>query len=182
MAHDSDMNRRFVEETGKAREIARLVEPAIEELGLSLVRVKSSGRDGGTLQVMVERAGGEISIEDCAALSRRMSPLLDAYDPFPQGYRLEVSSPGIDRPLVRARDFEDWRGHEAKIELKELVDGRKRFRGLLEGFEDGEVRLLVSLEEGEEPVVVGFPAAMVADAKLVLSDELLKAERQTADA
>ena len=149
----------------------------IEELGFSLVRVKVSGRDGGTLQVMVERAGGEVGIEDCAALSRRMSPLLDAHDPFSGGYRLEVSSPGIDRPLVRARDFEDWRGHEAKIELKELVDGRKRFRGTIDGFEEGEVRLSVALEEGGEPVVVGFPAAMIADAKLVLSDELLRAPR-----
>lgn len=174
---DKDMTKRFVEETGKAGEIARLIEPAIEELGFLLVRVKVSGRDGCTLQVMAERANGDVGIEDCAKISRWLSPLLDAHDPFPQGYRLEVSSPGIDRPLVRPRDFEDWTGYEAKIELKELIDGRKRFRGTIDGFQDDEVRLHLTIEDGEEPIVVGFPMGLIADAKLVLSDDLLKAAR-----
>lgn len=170
-----DMDKRFSEEPGKAGELARLVEPVIEEFGFSLVRVKLSGRDGGTVQVMIERPDDEIGVEDCAAVSRRLSPLLDAYDPFPGGYRLEVSSPGIDRPLVRPRDFEAWSGQEAKIELKEMVGGRKRFRGRIEGFEEGEVRLVVALESGAEPVVMGFPLPLIAEAKLVLSDDLLRA-------
>jgi len=170
-----DMDRRFSEEPGKAGELARLVEPVVEELGFSLVRVKVSGRDGGTVQVMIERPGGQIGVEDCAAVSRRLSPLLDAYDPFPGGYRLEISSPGVDRPLVRPRDFAAWSGQEAKIELKELVDGRKRFRGEIEGFEEGEVRLRVALEGDSEPVVMGFPLSLIAEAKLVLSDDLLRA-------
>ncbi len=170
-----DMDRRFSEEPGKAGELARLVEPVVEELGFSLVRVKVSGRDGGTVQVMIERPGGQIGVEDCAAVSRRLSPLLDAYDPFPGGYRLEISSPGVDRPLVRPRDFAAWSGQEVKIELKELVDGRKRFRGEIEGFEEGEVRLRVALEGDSEPVVMGFPLSLIAEAKLVLSDDLLRA-------
>ena len=168
------MGDRFACETGKAGEIAQLVEPVLRELGFWLVRVNISGRDGGTVQIMVERPGGIVGVEDCATISRRLSPLLDAYDPFPGGYRLEVSSPGIDRPLVRPRDFENWVGHEAKIELKELVGGRKRFRGLIERFEEGEVRLQVVLDGAEEPLVIGFPVALIAEAKLVQSDNLLK--------
>lgn len=168
------MDRRFVHETGKAAEIAALAEPVLDELGFRLVRVKVSGRDGGTVQIMAERPDGTMSVEDCAEVSRRLSPLFDAYDPLPGEYHLEVSSPGVDRPLVRPSDFETWAGHEAKIELNELVDGRKRFRGEIEGFEDGEVRLKVALEEGAKPEVIGFPAAMIVEAKLVFSDALLK--------
>src|SRR5690606_5841407 len=131
--------RRFIRETGLAAEIAELVEPTVEDLGFRLVRVQILGRDGPTVQIMAERPGGTITIEDCEEISRQLSPLLDAHDPLRGSYRLEVSSPGIDRPLVRPSDFEDWAGHEAKIELKELVGGRKRYRGVLEGFEDGEV-------------------------------------------
>jgi ribosome maturation factor RimP len=117
-------DRRFVRETGTARVIADLAEPVLGELGFRLVRVKVSGRDGGTVQIMAERPGGEMSVEDCATISRRLSPVLDAYDPMPGHYRLEVSSPGIDRPLVRPSDFALWAGHEAKVELTELFDGR----------------------------------------------------------
>jgi len=176
---DEAMNRRFVSEAGRAGEIARLSEPVLEELGFSLVRVKVSDRDGGTVQIMVERTDREIGIEDCTAISRRLSPLLDAFDPFPGGYRLEVSSPGIDRPLVRPRDFETWSGHEAKIELKELIDGRKRFRGLIEGFDEGEVRIQLELDGESDPTIVGFPLTLIAEAKLVFSDELLQASGKT---
>ena len=169
------MHRRFARESGVAAEIAAVAEPAIEELGLRLVRVNVSNRDGGTVQIMVDRAEGPVTIEDCTGLSRRLSPLLDAHDPVGGAYRLEVSSPGIDRPLVRPSDFETWSGYEAKVELKELVDGRKRFRGEIEGFEDGEVRLKVALDPKAEPQVIGLPVDMIAQAKLVLTDELLRA-------
>lgn len=168
---------RFVQETGPAGEIAALAEPVLEELGLRLVRVIVSGRDGGTVQVMAERPDGTISIDDCTAASRQLSPLLDAHDPMPGRYHLEVSSPGIDRPLVRPSDFEMWSGENAKLELKEMVDGRKRFRGRIEGFEDGEVRLEVELDGQDGPQIIGLPVAMIASAKLVMSDALLKARR-----
>jgi ribosome maturation factor RimP len=160
-------DRRFARETGPARTVADLAEPVLEELGFRLVRVKISGRDGGTVQIMAERPSGEMSVEDCAAISRALSPLLDAYDPMPGAYRLEVSSPGIDRPLVRPSDFARSAGHEAKIELNELVDGRKRFRGVIEGIAKDEVRLRVALEGAAEPVVIGLPFALIGEAKLV---------------
>ncbi len=164
---------RFIRETGPAAECASLVEPVLESLGFRLVRVQISGRDGKTLQIMAERHDGTISIDDCEAISREVSPLLDVHEPVSGSYRLEISSPGIDRPLVRPSDFEDWAGYEAKVELREPVDGRKRFRGVIEGFDDGEVRMTVDLgEPGEQ--VLGFPVALVGDAKLVLTDELIR--------
>ncbi|MGH6792618.1 MAG: ribosome maturation factor RimP [Methyloceanibacter sp.] len=179
MSNAADADRRFARETGTERTIADLAEPVLEELGFRLVRVKVSGRDGGTVQIMAERAGGEMSIEDCAVISRSLSPVLDAYDPMPGHYNLEVSSPGIDRPLVRPSDFALWAGHEAKVELTELVDGRKRFRGEIEGFADGEVRLKVALGPQGEARIVGLPVDMIAQAKLVLTDELIAASSQT---
>src|SRR5665648_1285200 len=138
-------DRRFARETGPARTIADLAEPVLAELGFRLVRVKVSGRDGGTVQIMAERPTGEMSVEDCATISRRLSPVLEAYDPMPGHYHLEVSSPGIDRPLVRPNDFALWTGHEVKIELKEPVDGRKRFRGMIEDVVSDEVHLKIEL-------------------------------------
>ena len=167
-------DRRFARETGPARAIADLAEPVLEELGFRLVRVKVSGRDGGTVQIMAERPSGEMSVEDCATISRRLSPVLDAYDPMPGQYRLEVSSPGIDRPLVRPSDFSLWAGHEAKIELTELVDGRKRFRGLIEGVVKNEVRLKIELEGKAEPVTIGLPFSLINEAKLVADIESFK--------
>ncbi|MGD9502337.1 MAG: ribosome maturation factor RimP [Methyloceanibacter sp.] len=160
-------DRRFARETGPARIIADLAEPVLAELGFRLVRVKISGRDGGTVQIMAERPKGGMSVEDCAKISRALSPLLDAHDPVPGQYRLEVSSPGIDRPLVRPSDFALCAGHEAKVELKELVDGRKRFRGVVEGVTQDEVRLRIELEGQPEPVVIGLPFSLIAEAKLV---------------
>ena len=163
----ANADQRFARETGPARAIADLAEPVLEELGFRLVRVKVSGRDGGTVQIMAERPSGQMSVEDCATISRRLSPVLDAYDPMPAQYRLEVSSPGIDRPLVRPSDFALWAGHEAKVELKELVDGRKRFRGVIEGVASDEARLRIELEGKEEPVVIGLPFSLISEAKLV---------------
>lgn len=164
---------RFIRETGLAAEIAALAEPVLQGLGYRLVRVMISGQDGQTVQIMAERPDGTMTIEDCEKVSRDLSPLLDAFDPVSSAYRLEISSPGIDRPLVRASDFEDWAGYEARIELKEPVSGRKRWRGELEGFEAGEVRMVCEIE-GEGPQVVGFPVAMVAEAKLMLTDDLIR--------
>jgi ribosome maturation factor RimP len=137
---------RFIRESGKAAEIAELVEPVLEDMGFRLVRVAVSKRDGGTIQIMADRASGVVNIDDCADISRRLSPLLDTHDPLEGRYFLEVSSPGIDRILVRPSDFEDWSGYEAKIELKEAIEGRRRFRGIIEGYADGELRIDVNLK------------------------------------
>ncbi|HZJ13110.1 MAG TPA: ribosome maturation factor RimP [Methyloceanibacter sp.] len=171
----ANADRRFARETGPARAIADLAEPVLEELGFLLVRIKVSSRDGGTVQIMAESPTGEMTIEDCATISRRLSPVLDAYDPMPGQYRLEVSSPGIDRPLVRPSDFALWAGHEAKIELTELVDGRKRFRGVIEDVVEDEVRLRMELEGKAEPVLIGLPFSLISEAKLVADIESFKA-------
>ncbi len=164
---------RFLRETGLAAEFALVAEPVLESLGFRLVRVMVSGSVDRIVQIMAERADGTISVDDCETISRGLSPVLDVADPLPGKYRLEISSPGIDRPLVRPSDFEDWSGHEAKIELREPVDGRKRFKGVLEGFEDGEVR--IAAEAGDLGLQhLGFPVNLIADAKLVLTDELIR--------
>jgi ribosome maturation factor RimP len=164
---------RFIVETGLAAQIAAIAEPVLADLGFRLVRVVLSGRNGSTVQIMAERPDGTITVQECAEISRRLSPVLDASDPMPGQYTLEVSSPGIDRPLVRPSDFEDWAGYEAKIELRELLGGRKRFRGLLEGVEGEEVRIEVELDQlGRQ--VVGLPIRLVAEARLVLTEELIR--------
>ncbi len=172
----ADADRRFARETGAERTVADLAEPVLEELGFRLVRVKVSARDGGTVQIMAERPDGQMSVDDCASISRRLSPVLDAYDPMPGRYRLEVSSPGIDRPLVRPSDFANFAGHEAKVELKELVDGRKRFRGVIEGVAKDEARLKIELAGQAEPVVIGLPFSLISEAKLVTDMQNLKAD------
>lgn len=178
-ARPSNAQRRFAEETGTAAEVAALVEPVLEDLGLRLVRVFVSGRDGGTLQIMLDRADGEVTVEDCADASRAISPLLDAHDPIPGRYHLEVSSPGIDRPLVRPSDFDEWTGHEAKVMLREPVDGRKRFRGMIDGYDEtaDEVRMSVTLEGKSEPDMLGFPVSLIESAKLVMTDALMAASK-----
>jgi ribosome maturation factor RimP len=175
---ESPPEARFFHESGQAGAIASLAEPVLESLGFRLIRVAVSGRDGGTVQIMAERPDGTISVDDCAIISRNLSPLLDANDPVQGSYRFEVSSPGIDRPLVRPQDFENWAGFEARIELKELVDGRKRFLGRLDGFEAGEVRIEVEVAEAggkPTPQVIGVPVGLIEQAKLVLTDDLIKA-------
>jgi len=178
-ASENSAQRRFLVETGVAAEVAALAEPVLEEFGLRLVRVLMSGRDGGTVQIMIDRAGSDVTVEDCADASRAISPLLDAHDPIPGRYHLEVSSPGIDRPLVRPSDFDEWAGHEAKLELREPVDGRKRFRGVIDGYDAAadELRLIVTLEGKSEPDILGFRAAMIESAKLVMTDALMAASQ-----
>jgi ribosome maturation factor RimP len=170
---DKALSERFAREVGLAAKVAAIIEPALESSGYRLVRVVISGAEGKTVQVMAERADGTMMIEDCEAVSREISPLLDVHDPIAGAYRLEVSSPGIDRPLVRPSDFEDWAGHEAKIELSEPIEGRKRFRGVLEGYADGEVRIEADLGEAGRQVI-GLPLSLVGEAKLVLTDELIR--------
>jgi ribosome maturation factor RimP len=169
-------DRRFVQESGQERTVADLAEPVLEELGFRLVRVKISARDGGTVQIMAERPNGEMSVEDCATVSRRLSPVLEAYDPMPGTYHLEISSPGIDRPLVRPSDFALWAGHGAKIELREPVDGRKRFKGVIEGVADQEVHLKIELDGKAEPVSIGLPFSLIGEAKLVVDLDGLRAD------
>jgi ribosome maturation factor RimP len=168
---------RLERETGPALKVAKLVEPVLEGLGFRLVRVKMIGP---ALQIMAERPDGRFTIDDCEQASRAISPVLDVADPIPGRYHLELSSPGIDRPLVRRADFERWAGHEAKIELVAPLAGRKRFRGVLEGFAEGEVRLFVDDPAGAEKLLVGLPFEQIAEAKLVLTDALIEAARPPA--
>lgn len=166
-----DAEPRILRETGLAARIAAIAEPIARDLGYRLVRVKVSGRDGGTVQVMAERPDGEMVIEDCAELSRALSPALDVDDPMPGPYQLEVSSPGIDRPLVRRSDFARWAGHEAKLELAVARDGRKRFRGWLVGVEGDRMRLDIEASQGRERLEI--PLEEIAEARLVLTDALV---------
>jgi len=163
---------RFLHESGVAAEIAALVEPALGDLGFRLVRVTISGHNGTTVQIMAERPDGTITVEDCADISRQLSPLLDAHDPIASRYSLEISSPGIDRPLVRVSDFAAWAGHEAKVEMRELVAGRKRFRGTLKGLAGDAVRLEVPADQGGPEV--SLPVGLIAEARLVLTDALIR--------
>jgi ribosome maturation factor RimP len=168
-AHD----RRFIRETGVAAAVAALVGPVLEHLGFRLVRVQVVGRDGQTVQIMVDRPAGTVSVDDCEAISRDISPLLDAHDPMSGSYRLEISSPGIDRPLVRPSDFATWVGHEAKIELKEPINARKRYRGVIEGFDNGEVRLMCEAAQlGRQ--VQRIPVDLIAEARLVMTEALIR--------
>jgi ribosome maturation factor RimP len=166
-------SRRLARETGLEARIAHLVEPIAADLGYELVRVKVSGLNGMTVQIMAERPDGTMAVEDCELLSRNISPAMDVADLIAREYHLEVSSPGIDRPLTRAKDFELWAGHEAKLERERAVDGRKRFRGILLGVQDGKtgMRLLDTPEAGD----VWLPLDEIGEAKLVLTDALIKA-------
>src|SRR5215207_444086 len=165
---------RLITETGVAARVAVVVEPAIEDLGFRLVRVKVSSQNGCTVQIMAERPDGAMSVADCEAVSRAVSPVLDLEDPVPQAYNLEVSSPGIDRPLTRRSDFERWAGYEAKIEMDVPLNGRKRFRGRLRGVDgDGAMVELPDVKEGEERLF-RLPLNEIGDARLVLTDELVR--------
>lgn len=148
-----------------------IIEPVADEAGFALVRVRIQGGEGKRrLQLMAERPDGAMGVDDCALLSRRVSAVLDVEDPFSGAWELEVSSPGVDRPLTRPQDFDTWAGFTAKLELDRLVEGRKRFKGVLAGRDDkGDV--LADLE-GEDDTAV-FPLAWIADARLVITDDLI---------
>jgi ribosome maturation factor RimP len=157
--------------TAEDRKILELLDPVAEAAGLDIVRLRLMGGQTRRLQVMAERpADHDITVDECAKLSRAFSQVLDAADPITGEYLLEVSSPGVDRPLTRVEDFETWQGYEARLELDRLVENRKRFRGVLAGVEDGNVA--IDLEGEEETALVPF--GWIIEAKLVLTDELLK--------
>jgi len=152
------------------RRIAGLIEPLISDMGFELVRIRVMGGKSPTLQIMAQRPDGTIEVDDCAAISTAVSALLDVEDPISEAYTLEVSSPGIDRPLTRLADFDRWSGHEAKIETEELIDGRRRFKGQLAGTEGDEV--LITLDDSD--VTIGLKFDWISDAKLVLTDDLIR--------
>jgi ribosome maturation factor RimP len=179
---------RLIVEPGLSARVAAIVEPVLEGLGYRLVRVRVSGADGCTVQVMAERPDGTMTIEDCETASRALSPVLDADDPVDRAYRLELSSPGLDRPLVRHSDFDRYAGNLVKIEMAVAVDGRKRFRGRLLGTEGPSARVQRDDVSEDEPADVLLPIEEMTEAKLVLTDTLIaealrrskQAERQQA--
>ena len=172
-AYAASSEPRLVVEPGLPARVATIVEPVIEQLGYRLVRVRVSSAEGCTVQVMAERPDGTMSVEDCEAVSRALSPVLDVADPIERAYRLEISSPGIDRPLVRKSDFERYTGHLAKIETSMPIQGRKRFRGVLAGTEGETARIRGDdAAEGEETEIM-IPIEEMSEAKLVLTDELV---------
>ncbi|OCW55894.1 ribosome maturation factor RimP [Hoeflea olei] len=167
-------DQRLVTETGIDARIAEIVEPVIVSLDMRLVRVRLSGQNGLTLQIMAERTDGTMSVEDCETLSRALSPVLDVEDPVEKAYHLEISSPGIDRPLVRKSDFVRWEGHLARCDASVLINGRKRFRGYIRNVTETGFSV-----ERDQPVygeenVAEIPFAALAEAKLVLTDELIR--------
>jgi len=150
------------------RRLAEILTPVIEGMGFELVRVRLMGGKSKTVQIMAERPDGRIEVDDCAEISTAVSAVLDVEDPIEDAYTLEVSSPGIDRPLTRLKDFETWEGYDAKLETAELIDGRRRFKGVLAGTEGDEV--LINVDEG----TIGLKFDWLSDAKLVLTDALIR--------
>jgi len=150
------------------RRLAQIVQPVIEGMGFELVRVRLMGGEHKTVQLMVQRPDGGIDVDECAQISTAVSAVLDVEDPIADNYSLEVSSPGIDRPLTRLKDFDDWQGHEAKLETTEMIDGQRRFKGQLAGIEGDDV--LITIPQG----TIGLKFDWLSDAKLVLTDELIR--------
>ena len=150
------------------RRLAEIVRPVVEGMGFELVRIRLMGGRTPTLQIMAERPGGGIEVDECGDISTAVSAILDVEDPIEDGYTLEVSSPGIDRPLTRLADFDAWDGYEARLETVEPIDGRRRFKGVLRGTENGEV--LLEIPEG----TIGLAFDWLSDARLVMSDALIR--------
>ncbi|MDZ4136777.1 MAG: ribosome maturation factor RimP [Paracoccaceae bacterium] len=157
----------LIAKTAIDRRLAEIITPAIEGLGFELVRVRLMGGKTNTLQIMADRPEGGIVVDDCAKISTAVSAVLDVEDPITENYVLEVSSPGIDRPLTRLKDFDMWADYEARIETTELIEGRRRFKGFLRGIEGTEV--LIEIEEG----TIGLQFEWLSDAKLILTDDLI---------
>ena len=154
------------------RRLAEIVTPVIEGLGYELVRIRLMSGKQTTLQIMADKPDGGIEVDGCAEISNAVSATLDVEDPILDTYTLEVSSPGVDRPLTRLKDFDIFEGYEAKIETAELIDGRRRFKGKLAGIEGEEV--LINIPEGNETITIGLQFGWLSDAKLVLTDDLIK--------
>ena len=173
-ATEKPVDDRIVRESGTDARVAAIVAPVLRTVGFRLVRVKLSSQNGLTLQIMAERDDGTMTVEDCEEVSKAVSPVLDVEDPVSQAYNLEISSPGIDRPLVRKSDFEKARGHDAKVETSVLVANRKRFRGKIAEVGADSVTLERSAPaEGEEPMV-RVPFETISDARLLLTDDLIR--------
>jgi len=149
------------------RRMAAIIAPVIEDMGYELVRVRLMSGKSKTLQIMADKPDGGIEVDDCARISTAVSAVLDVEDPLEDAYTLEVSSPGIDRPLTRLKDFDVWAGHDAKVETTDLIDGRRRFRGILAGTDGDDV--LIDIEEG----TIGLRFEWLSDAKLILTDDLI---------
>ena len=162
------MNNDLIAKAAMDRRLAEIITPVIEDMGYELVRVRLMSVKTSTLQIMAGKPDGGIEVDDCALISTAVGAVLDVEDPIIDEYALEVSSPGIDRPLTRLKDFANFEGYEAKIETDDLIDGRRRFKGPLAGVEGNEV--LINIEEG----TVGLQFEWLSDAKLVLTDELIK--------
>mgnify|MGYP005999689071 CR=1 FL=1 len=154
------------------KRMASIVQPVIEDLGYELVRIRLMSGKSTTLQIMAERPDGGIDVNDCSKISTEVSAILDVEDPIEAEYALEVSSPGMDRPLTRLKDFAAWEGFEAKIETTELIDGQRRFKGMLRGIDGNEV--LVEIQQG----TIGLDFEWLSDAKLILTDELVAASQK----
>ncbi|WP_439502251.1 ribosome maturation factor RimP [Aminobacter ciceronei] len=165
---------RIIRETGIDARITLIVQPVLRAIGFRLVRIRLSGQNGLTLQIMTEREDGTMTVQDCEEVSRAVSPALDVDDPIEKAYHLEVSSPGIDRPLVRKSDFGNWIGHIVKMETSVMVADRKRFRGKIA--EVDEESVLIQRDQaayGEEPTV-RVPFEAISDARLILTDDLIR--------
>jgi len=158
----------LIAKTSIDQRLAEILAPVIEGMGFELVRVRLMSGKSKTLQIMAERPNGRIEVDDCAEISTMVSATLDVEDPIEDAYTLEVSSPGIDRPLTRLKDFETWQGYEAKLETTELIDGRRRFKGILAGVEGDEA--LIEIAEG----TIGLKFEWLCDAKLLLTDDLIR--------
>lgn len=165
---------RLITETGLDLRIAQMIEPLLQSMGYNLVRVRLSGQNGLTLQIMAERFDGTMTVEDCEQVSMAVSPVLDVEDPIDKAYHLEVSSPGIDRPLVRKSDFEKWAGHLLKCETSVLVDNRKRFRGKLVSASDTGFTVERDQPGYGEELMVEIPYSALSEARLILTDDLIR--------
>jgi ribosome maturation factor RimP len=161
----------LIAKTAIDRRLADLITPMIESMGFELVRVRLMGGKTRILQIMADRPEGGIVVDDCGQISTAIAAILDVEDPIEDNYVLEVSSPGIDRPLTRLKDFEMWKGWDARIETSELIDGRRRFKGILQGVEGDEV--LIEIEEAGAALTIGLQFDWLSDAKLILTDDLI---------
>ena len=170
------MSNDLIAKTAIDRRLAEIITPVIEDLGFELVRVRLQGGKTATLQIMADRPEGGINVEDCGDISVAVSATLDVEDPIEDAYHLEVSSPGIDRPLTRLKDFATFEGYEAKLETNQPIDGRKRWKGVLAGVESGDAgdEGLLNIEEAGEIQTIGLNFDWLSDAKLVLTDELIR--------
>lgn len=172
MSDDLPVSNDLIAKTAIDRRLAEIISPVIEDLGYELVRIRLQGGKTATLQIMADRPEGGINVDDCAQISTAVSATLDVEDPIEDNYHLEVSSPGIDRPLTRLKDFATFEGYEARLDLNQGIDGRKRFKGTLAGVEGTEV--LINIEDQGQTHTIGLEFDLLADAKLVLTDELIR--------